>query len=327
MDLDLSKLVSVTTDGAPAMVGEKKGAASLIIQHCEKAGFNQKIVKLHCIIHQEALCAKSATLVDVMSVVVKSVNAILSGSLKHRQFQALLEEASANYGDLVYFCEVRWLSRGNMLARVFELHVEIGTFLAQKKLPNAALFTDPSWIAQLAFLADLTGHLNCLNRSIQGKDILVTEMSAAIQAFQVKLRLWDSHLSSQKTTHFPFLDTCDAEHVDFGLCVGVVRQLRENFDARFKDMKKCADRFLLLSSPFTMDVDSAPDDLQMDLITLQCNEELKSKWLQLKPLLFVRDHLLPDHTYAAYVEAVKPLVAMFGSSYRCEQLFSKMIGT
>lgn len=84
--LDLSRLVCVTTDGAPAMVGEKKGAASLLVRHCEAAGYTQPINKMHCIIHQESLCAKSANLVGVMSVVVKVVNSILSRSLNHRQF-------------------------------------------------------------------------------------------------------------------------------------------------------------------------------------------------------------------------------------------------
>ncbi|KAG0718024.1 General transcription factor II-I repeat domain-containing protein 2 [Chionoecetes opilio] len=86
--LDLSRLVCVTTDGAPAMTG-KKGAASLLVRHCEAAGHTQPIHKVHCIIHQEALCSKSANLTDVMSVVVKVVNSILSRSLNHRQFQAL----------------------------------------------------------------------------------------------------------------------------------------------------------------------------------------------------------------------------------------------
>ena len=76
--LDFSRLVCVTTDGAPAMTGQKKGAASLLVRHCEAAGHTQPIHKMHCIIHQEALCAKSANLVDVMSVVVKVVNSILS---------------------------------------------------------------------------------------------------------------------------------------------------------------------------------------------------------------------------------------------------------
>ncbi|KAG0716588.1 General transcription factor II-I repeat domain-containing protein 2A [Chionoecetes opilio] len=82
--LDLSRLVCVTTDGAPAMTGKKKGAASLLVRHCEAAGHTQPIHKVHCIIHQESLCSKSANLTDVMSVVVKVVNSILSRSLNHR---------------------------------------------------------------------------------------------------------------------------------------------------------------------------------------------------------------------------------------------------
>ena len=58
-----------------------------------------------------APCAKSANLVDVMSVVVKAVNYILSRSLNHRQFQSLMDEVE-NYGDLLYFSEMRWPNRG-----------------------------------------------------------------------------------------------------------------------------------------------------------------------------------------------------------------------
>ena len=52
--LDFSRLVCVTTDGAPAMIGQKKGAASLLARHCEAAGHTQPIHKRHRIIHQEA---------------------------------------------------------------------------------------------------------------------------------------------------------------------------------------------------------------------------------------------------------------------------------
>ena len=65
---------------------EKKGAALLLVRHCEAAGHTQFIHKVHCILHQESLCAKSASVVNVMSVVVKVVNSILSRSLNHCQF-------------------------------------------------------------------------------------------------------------------------------------------------------------------------------------------------------------------------------------------------
>ena len=144
----------------PAMIGQKKGAASLLARHCEAAGHTQPIHKMHCIIHQEAMCAKSANLVDVMSVVVKVVNSILSRSLNHRQFQALVDEVDVQYGDLFYFCEVRWLGRGALLSRVCDLQKEIATFLRQKNLPYADQFFDPRWLARLALLTDITTHLN-----------------------------------------------------------------------------------------------------------------------------------------------------------------------
>lgn len=74
----------------------------------------------------------SANVVDVMSVVVKVVNSILSHGLNHRQFRLLLEEVNEHYIDLFFFCEVRWLSRGAMLSRVCDLKQEIANFLQQK---------------------------------------------------------------------------------------------------------------------------------------------------------------------------------------------------
>ena len=62
MSLDLSTLVSVTTDGAPAMIGKNKGAVALLQKHLEDLGRNEKISKVHCLIHQEALCAKTTNL-------------------------------------------------------------------------------------------------------------------------------------------------------------------------------------------------------------------------------------------------------------------------
>ena len=117
--LDLARLISVTTDGAPAMVGSQKGFVTLLENHMKNAGYENSIMKIHCIIHQEALCAKNTKLDEIMQVVVKIVNIILSRGLNHRQFRKFLEEIDAQHSDLKYFCDVRWLSRGNMLERFF----------------------------------------------------------------------------------------------------------------------------------------------------------------------------------------------------------------
>ncbi|KAK1341485.1 hypothetical protein QTO34_017896 [Cnephaeus nilssonii] len=71
--IDISKVVSVTTDGAPNMVGKKVGFVKLFTE-----AIGHPIVPFHCIIHQEALCAKAGftDLNNLMSVVTKIVNLI-----------------------------------------------------------------------------------------------------------------------------------------------------------------------------------------------------------------------------------------------------------
>jgi hypothetical protein len=142
-------------------------------------------------------CAKSETFVDAMNVVVKTVNFVLKHALNHRQFKALLEEAEAEFGDLTYFCEVRWLSRGNMLERVFALREELSAFMQAKKRPVAE-FDDPTCVCDLAFLVDLTKHLNELNKTLQGRDVLLPDLLARVKAFEAKL----TQLMQQKLSHF-----------------------------------------------------------------------------------------------------------------------------
>ena len=54
---------------------------------------------------------------------------IRSRGLKHRQFRAFLDEIESEYKDVLYFTEVRWLSRGNVLKRFFELRAEVKAFM------------------------------------------------------------------------------------------------------------------------------------------------------------------------------------------------------
>ena len=162
MSLDLLKLVSVTTDEAPAMISKNKGAVTLLQKHSEDLGRNDEITKVHCLIHQEAFCAKTTYLKSVMDTVVKAVNMILSHKLNHRQFRQLLQEVKNQYDDILYFRDVRWLSRGAMLRRVYELRNEIATFLEKKDI-KVTKFRNSEWVSNLSFIVDSTSHLIKLN--------------------------------------------------------------------------------------------------------------------------------------------------------------------
>ena len=62
---------------------------------------------------------------------------------------------------------------------------------------------------------------------------------------------------------------------------------------------------------------------EMELVELQCNDELKAKFYNSSPLSF-RDIALPSKNFPKYIAHVQRIVAMFGGTYCCEQLFSKM---
>ena len=85
-----------------------------------------------------------------MTVVVKIVNFIRALALNHRQFRALLDEVDAQFADLIFHCDMRWLSRGKVLDRFLALLPEIKQFLT-KKQQNFPELSDPGWQQDLGF--------------------------------------------------------------------------------------------------------------------------------------------------------------------------------
>jgi hypothetical protein len=121
-NLNLNKLQGFTTDATPAMVGEKNGLTALITEEMEKRTRQAShFVLCHCIAHQQSLCSKAIKMNHVMNTVVSTVNFIRSRSLNHRQFRELLLDIEADYGDAICHSEVRWLSRGKVLKRIYDL--------------------------------------------------------------------------------------------------------------------------------------------------------------------------------------------------------------
>lgn len=124
--LDMTKIVSIVTDGAPSMVGRQQGLVSML------AAVNPGLMTFHCIIHKSVLCAKLCDdMKTTMDTVTRLVNFIrANSSLQHRLFKALLEEMSAEHSNLLLHNDIRWLSKGQVLERVCDLRKEILTFLS-----------------------------------------------------------------------------------------------------------------------------------------------------------------------------------------------------
>ena len=148
------------------MTGRKNGPMALVQRKLKEEGVEEAIA-LHCIIHQQALCSKCLNFDNVMFVVLKCINQIRCMGLKQRIFRAFLEEIESDYKDVLYFTEVRWLSKGNVLTRFSELRAEVKGFM-EKDGVDVPVLSDPKWPMDLAFLVDITYELNVLNKKLQG---------------------------------------------------------------------------------------------------------------------------------------------------------------
>ena len=219
-EIDSSKLIGVTTDGAPSMVGKNNGFVKRFLDVIQ----TENVLVSHCIIHQESLCSKVLGFGEVIKNVVSCVNYIRSRGLNHRQFKSFLQALNSNYPDVNYFCAVRWLSRAATLKRFWDLKESLQTFM-ESKGQDISFLKDDAWLNDFAFLTDITHHLSELNVKRQGKDQLVHKMIEHISSFQAKLQLFRSQLSKASLIHFPCLESRKVQ-IQFLNCEKYVETLK-----------------------------------------------------------------------------------------------------
>jgi hypothetical protein len=141
-ELQWKNVCGVCTDGAPAMLGSKSGFQTKVKELAPQAK------GVHCMIHRYALASKTlpAPLQAVLNSLIKIVNYIKSGALNTRLFKELCKDMNSDHEVLLFYTAVRWLSKGNVVNRVFELKDEIKLFLdVQGKHDLVAYFNDNSW--------------------------------------------------------------------------------------------------------------------------------------------------------------------------------------
>lgn len=321
LELSFEKLSGLTTDGAPSMVGSQKGLIAFVKKELDRLSLDSSnLIVCHCIIHQESLCAQSLRLNYVMSTVVSCINFVKSRGLNSRQFKEFLNELDSQYGDLVYHCEVRWLSRGNMLMRFHELRNEVKQFMEMKGKPVLEL-SDSKWLCDLAFMVDITKYLSELNVKLQGPNQLLSSLLSNVKSFEAKLHLWKVQLERNHTVHFPTLEAQKpATTLEYA---GECAKLIAAFNERFKDVKSKQMELNIFSTPFNVEPADVPDNLQHEIIQLQSNDELKARYSNLPLLEFYKRYISNEEFPTLRRHALK-YASVFGTTYCCEQFFSKL---
>ena len=175
----------VCTDGAHAMMGCNSGLRGLI------KGDAPHITITHCMLHRHALMSKTlpSSLADVLKIVVETVNYVKGRPLNHRIFMQLCELMNSEFKVLLYHSEVRWLSRGKVMNRVFVLRAELLEFLRDHNHRHAKYFNNPSFLVTLACLANIFAALIHLNCQMQGGGVNVIEAEEKICAFSEEIEV------------------------------------------------------------------------------------------------------------------------------------------
>jgi hypothetical protein len=191
--LSWKSCISVCTDGAASTSGSLKGFVALAKQK------NPGIVFTQCFLHIKALISKLVVpeLQKVVDEMIKMINYIKSRPLQSRLFPALCYAMEAAHAQLLLHTEVRWLSRGRVVSRFYELKEELIIFFTSEESELAALPSDETWCNRIACIADISQALNTPNKSMQGKNENILTCTDKINSFKEELTMWGVRIKRQ----------------------------------------------------------------------------------------------------------------------------------
>ena len=169
------------------MLGCRSGFQALVKRKATKSK------GVHCMLHRQVLASKTLpnALLKVLDEMIQIVNLIKPGALNSRLFKKLCKDLDSEHVVLLYHTQTRWLSKGNVTQRFFELKDKLKEFCQlRNKMMYYSWLKDKEWILSLAYLHDIFEQLNKLNLRMQGKDTNIIIFVDALRAFKSKLANW-----------------------------------------------------------------------------------------------------------------------------------------
>lgn len=176
-------------------------------------------------------------------------------------------ETKAEYGD-VYDNNVRRLSRGKVLKRFLDLRQEIEIFMIEKGKTVSELKNN-NWLWDLAFLTDVTTHLNIFNFKLQGPGKLIFDKFNTVKVFETKLKLFVNQIGNSDFSHFENFQQFKNEIKLLCLKNRFVKCCKNcNYSSQFVDVKLHKKSFRLFENPFSIDENNVDSSNELELIEL-----------------------------------------------------------
>jgi hypothetical protein len=316
--LSWSGCEGVCTDGAPSMVGCLKGFVTLVKQ------INPNVVTTHCFLHREALVAKTIgpELNQVLIKVVKMVNYIKQRPLKSRIFAKLCESMESSHVSLLLHTEVRWLSRGKVLSRCYELKDELRIFFLQDCMKEFSdLLSNELWCSKLAYLADIFQLLNNVNSSMQGRKENILTSTDKMHSLQQKINFWKKHATNGTLDMFPLVSKTNHSDI-LPLILDHLDSLHSQITHYFPSLT--VEKYDWVRNPF-VEVQSSDEEFTIEeeeeLINISNDRTLKLKHSQEDLNKFWIGN---KQEYPKLSEKAVKILLLFSTTYLCELGFSAL---
>ncbi|KAL4097758.1 hypothetical protein QTP88_022480 [Uroleucon formosanum] len=325
-----ARIEKMSCDIEEQLLGCRSGLATLVKEK------NPSTLMTHCVIHRQALATKTLPeeLANVLKLAIKLVNFVKSKALNTRIFKKLCVELDSEYDTLLFHTEVRWLSKGNMLKRLYELKEEMKLFLNEKDSELLEKFCDLKFELQFAYLVDIFEHLNHLNLQLQGSGHKTLEFRAnififedKIRAFVCKINLWMNKIENNNYSAFQTFQTLinDDQYADILIEIQHnikkhLEKLKSEFIRYFPEWNEVNSVQKIIRNPFCAKVEEAPEYLQEAVIELQNDSDCKNMFdsgMNLEEFWCRRATL-----HIQLREIALRYLVVFSTTYLCEQGFS-----
>ncbi|XP_049772201.1 general transcription factor II-I repeat domain-containing protein 2A-like [Schistocerca cancellata] len=164
----------------------------------------------------------------------------------------------------------------------------------------------------MMFAADIFEKLNELNVTLQGKGLFAHEMWTHAKAFKTKLGLFARQANDGQFCHIPLLEKQKVPGSVSAKIRNYLQSLEAEFTTRFQDFKKIEPQF--------NDIDTAPQELHLELMDLQAVHALKEIFSAVTLVDFYKS--LSAEKFPFIKKFAGKMFSIFGSTYICEQSFS-----
>ena len=135
------------------------------------------------------------------------------------------------------------------------------------------MIANPRCLRELAFLSDITEHLNILNVKLQGKENLISDMFAILKAFLSKLDLFKNQIAKGNFIHFSNGKTLVSDNetglgFDLEKYTEAHETLQSEFSNSFCDFQKYETVVRLFENPLAVLPTNVDSCFQLELIEL-----------------------------------------------------------